>query len=254
MAFDIIGDIAVVEVEGKEDEKNIVGQFRKIHPNVKTVLKKSGEREGEFRTRSLKKLWGDGTETTHIEHGMRFRLDVVTCYFSPRELTERQRIANEVLPKETVMVMFAGVAPFGITIAKKQPRVAKVFCVESNLNCIKYAEENVKLNACKYVVEPILGDARNACKPYFGRCDRVVMPLPREGYKFLPVAISCLKKRGGVIHFYYVGAAGNMFGEAAEIAKSQCARIGRKCKIIGQHNVLPFGPGKYKICLDLEVR
>ncbi len=263
MAFDIIGDIAILEVGEGQDEKKAVEQLRKTYPHLKTILRKSGGREGEFRTRSLKKLWGNGTETTHIEHGMRFKLDVASCYFSPREATERQRVAAEVLPKENVMVMFAGVAPFSIAIAKAQPNVRKVYSVESNSDAARYAEENVKLNACKYVVEPILGDAKDACKPYFGRCDRVVMPLPREGYKFLPIAIACLKPKGGIIHFYYVGttasaardgAAKGMFGEAASIAKDHCRRFGRKCRIIGQRNVLPFGPGKCKVCLDIEVR
>ena len=255
MAFDIIGDIAIVDlIEDKKLEKKTVESLRETHPNVRTVLMKTGGREGEFRTRSMKKLWGDGTETLNLEHGLKFRLDVETCYFSPRELTERQRIAADVSPKETVMVMFAGVAPFGIAIAKKQPKVAKVYSVESNPYCHKYAEENVKLNACKYVVEPILGDVKDVCKPYFGKCDRVIMPLPREGYKFLPVAIACLKKKGGVIHFYYVSGASNMFGEAVEVAKSQCGRMGRKCRILGQHKVLPFGPGKFKVCIDFEVR
>ncbi|MBM3303653.1 MAG: hypothetical protein FJY76_01035, partial [Candidatus Aenigmarchaeota archaeon] len=203
MAFDIIGDIAIVEED--VDEKKTVAELRETYPHLKTILKKTGGREGEFRTRPLKKLWGDGTETTHMEHGMRFRLDVQTCYFSPRESTERQRIAGEVLPKEIVMVMFAGVGPFSIAIAKKQPKVGRVISVESNPECIRYMEENVRLNQCKYVVEPLLGDVGVACKPHFGRCDRVVMPLPREGCKFLPIALACLKPKGGIIHFYYVG-------------------------------------------------
>ena len=251
MAFDIIGDVAILDEDAGKKEAD---SLRKTYPHVKTILKKSGEREGEFRTRKLEKLWGDGTETTHIEHGMRFRLDVATCYFSPRESTERQRIAADVSPREVVMVMFGGVAPFAIAIAKKQPKVARVLSVESNPDCKPYAEENVKLNQCRYVVEPILGDVKDACKPHFGRCDRVLMPLPREGYKFLPIALACLKPRGGMIHFYYVGMAGDMFGEAVKVVKDHCKRFGRKCKITGQHKVLPFGPGKYKVCIDLEVR
>jgi len=130
----------------------------------------------------------------------------------------------------------------------------KVYSVEMNPDAVKYMEENVILNACKYVVEPVLGDVKDACKPYFGRCDRVVMPLPREGYKFLPVALACLKPRGGMIHFYYVGMADNMFKEASEIAKDHCKRFGRRCKILGQHKVLPYGPWKTKVCIDAEVR
>ena len=254
MAFDIVGDIAILELEEGKDRKKAAEDIRELYPHLKTVLNKSSEREGEFRTRSLEKLWGDGTETIHIENAMKFKLDVATCYFSPRELSERQRIASEVSPNETVMVMFAGVGPFSIAIAKRQPKVRKVFSVESNPNAVKFMEENVRLNACKYVVEPVLGDAAEACKPFFGRCDRIVMPLPREGYKFLPIAVYCLKPRGGIIHFYYVGRAEDMFGEASRIAKEQCKRLDKKCKILAQHKVLPFGPGKYKVCIDLEVR
>ncbi len=254
MSFDIIGDIAILELDEEQDEKEAVSHLRKTYPHLKTIMKKSGEREGEFRTRKLAKLWGDGTETEHIEHGMCLRLDVASCYFSPREATERQRIAAEVLAKETVMVMFAGVGPFSIAIAKKQPKVKKVYSVEANSDAVGYMEENVKLNACKYVVEPILGDVKDACKPHYGRCDRVVMPLPREGYKFLPIATACLKPKGGIIHFYYVGHAENMFKEASGTAKEHCRRLGKKCKIIGQRKVLPFGPGKTKVCLDIEVR
>jgi tRNA (guanine37-N1)-methyltransferase len=263
MAFDVIGDIAILDETEKGQQKQAVESLRKTHPHLKTILMKTGGREGEFRTRPLKKLWGDGTETTHLEYGMRFRLDAAKCYFSPRELTERQRVAADVSPKETVMVMFGGVAPFAIAIARKQPKVAKVFSVELNPECLKYAEENIKLNQCRYVVEHITGDVREACKPHFGRCDRVVMPLPAEGHRFLPVALACLKPKGGVIHFYYVGLAAsaanndrsaNMFKEAAEVAKAHCKRAGKKCRILGQHKVLPFGPGKVKVCIDLEIR
>jgi tRNA (guanine37-N1)-methyltransferase len=254
MAFDVIGDIAIVdEIENKKDEKKVADQLRKTHPHLKTVMMKTGGREGDFRTRSLKKLWGDGTETTQVEYGMRFKLDVSTCYFSPRELTERQRIAKEVSPRETVMVMFGGVAPFAIAIARGQPKVSKVISVELNPDCAPYAEENIRMNQCRYVVEHVTGDVAKACRPFFGKCDRVVMPLPREGFKFLPVAAACLKPKGGVIHFYYVSTGESMFKEATEVAKSQISRVGRKVKVVGQHKVLPFGPGKFKICLDLEV-
>jgi tRNA (guanine37-N1)-methyltransferase len=252
MAFDVIGDIAIIELEEGSDEKKEVEKLRATYPHLKTILVKTGEREGEFRTRGLRKLWGNGNETTHIEHGMRFLLDVESCYFSPRELTERQRVASQVGPRENVMVLFAGVGPFSIAIAKKQPKVGKVWSIELNPDCVRYMEENVKLNACKYVVEPILGDVADACKPFYGKCDRVLMPLPREGFKFLPIAMGCLKK-SGVIHFYYVGTGDDPYKEALEVLRSQCKRMGRKCSILGQHKVLPFGPGKTKVCIDAEI-
>ncbi len=251
-SFDIIGDIAILEIpkELEKKEKEIAEVVVKIHPRIKTVCKKSGERFGEFRLRKMKILFGKETETIHKEYGCKFKLDVTKVYFSPRESTERQRIAEQIKPKEKILVMFAGIGPYAIIIAKKQPK-AKVYAIEINPDAYNYMVENIKLNKVEYQVIPILGDVNKECPKYFNFFDRIVMPLPKGAYEFLSLAIKCLKSKG-IIHFYYWGGE-DAFQKAEELIKNECKKLGKKYKILNKRKVLPYGPRTYKICIDFQV-
>ncbi len=220
----------------------------KVHRNVRTVCRKGSERKGELRLRDIVYVAGSRkTETVHAEFGCRYKLDVRKAYFSPRESTERERIAGLVKNGETVMVMFAGVAPFPILIAKRKN--ATVYSVELNKDACNYAKENLHLNRVAARVDVICGDARIKCKPYYGKCDRVVMPLPKQGYMFLDVAFRCLKERG-MVHFYYAGSE-----DEAESHIKSCAKKMKKSIVIKRRvRVLPYSPGKWKLCLDVDVR
>lgn len=253
-SFDIIGDVAIIEIpdEIKKKEKDIARALTSMHPHIRTVLKKTSDRGGEYRLRKFKTLLGRSTETEIKEHGCVFRLDVKKTYFSPRESTERQRIAEGIMPGETVMVMFSGVAPFAIVIAKKQPKVGKVYAVEMNPDAHKSAIENVRINKVGDKVVPICGDVRKECVKFYGKCSRVLMPLPKEGLSFLPTAIKCIK-REGTIHFYYIEMKDNIFKTAIDIVKMECKKLGKKASITGQRKVLPYGPGSFKVCIEFEV-
>jgi tRNA (guanine37-N1)-methyltransferase len=253
--FDIIGDVAIIEIpEELEPKKLVIAKaLTKIQPHIKTVARKLSEREGTFRLRELEILVGKGTETVHKECGCSYKMDVAKVYFSPREATERQRIANHVRPKETVMVFFAGIGPYAIMIAKKQPRVGKVYGIEINPEAVKYMKENVRLNKVQEKVEPVLGDVKKASRPFYGKCDRVVMPLPKEGYKFLGETFSCLKPGGGIIHFYHYSHEENLFQEAESLVKKAAQKAGRGFRIIQRRKVLPYGPRVFKVCLDIKV-
>ncbi len=252
-SFDIVGDIAIADVPEGVNDEDIAKFLKEKHKHLKTIYKKSSERKGKLRLRELKKIWGDGPETIHTEHGCRFKVNVESCYFSPREGTERQRIAEQVKPNETVLVMFAGVGAYAVAIGHKQPGVKKIYAVEINPDCVRYMEENIKMNRLSYKVEPILGDVNDKCKKFYGRCNRVIMPLPKEGYKYLPIALQCLKP-GGKIHFYYIGLGDKLFETAARVVGMECKKLSKKFKILGQKKVLPYSPGAYKICVDFEVK
>ncbi len=220
---------------------------------MKTVCVKEGERGGRLRLRRLRKLAGDGFETVHTEFGCRYRLDVRKAYFSPRESTERKRVADMVKPGETVLVMFSGIAPYGIMIARSQKNVGKVVCIELNRDACRYAEENAALNRGGGRVEVIRGDVGKESKRFTGACDRVVMPAPTEAYKYLDEAVACAKK-GGFVHFYFIGHEDDLFSEAAAIVKESCMEVGRRFKILSRRKVLPYAPRVWKVCLDVEVR
>lgn len=252
--FDIIGDIAVVEFrEGLKGagEREIAMAIKERHPHIKTILKKASSRRGEFRLRDLKVILGGETETTHREHGYSLRMDVKRVYFSSRESTERQRIADQVKSGENVMVMFAGIGPYAIAIAKKQPKT-KVIAIESNPKAVDYMKDNIRINKLGDKIVPVLGDVKTEVRKYYGKCNRVVMPLPKEGYMYLPLAIKCLKP-GGMLHFYYISQERDLFNGAVEIVRKECGKLKRNVRVLRKRKVLPYGPRIWKICLDAKV-
>lgn len=253
--FDILGDIAILEIpeELKHRERDIVDAFLEIHPHVNTIYKKGSDREGGYRLRELKLIHGKEHETDHREHGYTIRLDVRRTYFSPREGTERQRIAGMVKPKENVMVMFAGAGPYAVAIAKKQPKVSKVYAVEWNADAYKYMTENVRINKLGAKVIPVLGDCNIKCTEYFGKCDRVVMPLPKGAYEYLETAVKCLKKKGGSIHYYFHSSE-DALEDIKEMARDDIETFGRKAKSMKVKRAAAYAPGTDKYCLDIEVR
>lgn len=252
-AYDVIGDVAIIEIPEKlEDrEKEIAEAVLAINKHVKTVCKKAGKRKGPLRLRELKVLYGTETRTEHKEHGMTLRLDVEKAYFSPREATERQRIARKVKPGETVLVMFSGIGPFAIAIAKSQPKVEKVYAIELNEYAHTYAQENIRINKLSHKVVPIHGDVKKEAPDFYGVCDRVVMPLPLKAHEFLPQAIKCLKP-GGVVHFYTVVEEKNL-EKARETVEKACKKQDRKFSILDVRKVLLYGPRTWKVCVDFRV-
>ncbi len=208
--FDMIGDLAIIklneELEGKE--KVIAEQLLKLK-QVKTVLKKEGKVDNEFRVRKYKVIGGENTkETLHIEFGCRYKLNIETAYFSPRLGNERERITNQIKDKEKILVMFAGIGPYAIQIAKYKD--ADIWGVEINPEGIKYFRENAKLNKVEKKIKIFEGDVRKIVSEWDEKFDRIIMPLPKDAETFLDVA----KKVSGkntIIHLY-------MFADSKEEA------------------------------------
>lgn len=257
--YDIIGSrekaVAIVEIpeDLKSKEKEIAEQIMNRHKNVKSVLKKVSERKGVFRTRDYELLLGDpDTEVIHKETGCRFRLDPRKVYFSGREGTERLRMAKIVKPKETILVMFSGIGPFPIVIAKKQPKIKKIISIEINPIAFEYMKENIKMNKLEDKIIPVLGDVRKKCRDWFGKCDRVVMPLPHEAHKFLDIAFKCLKPVGGFIHLYLIEGEDEVKERVKEIIKDLKKKTKKEIDF-ETREVLPYAPGVKKYCVDIEI-
>jgi len=257
-SFDLVGDIAILEIpDGLErKERAIADAILKTHPYIKTVCKKAGDRKGRLRTRKLKIIFSkdrkNPTETIHREYGYKIKLDVARVYFSPREGTERQRIAAQAKPGEMAAVLFAGAGPYAIAIGKKQPDIRAVYAVELNKTACRYMEENTKLNGLNYKIIPFCGDAKNIVPKLGIKFDRIVMPLPLEGYKYLPTVLKQLKP-GGMVHFYCVGKKENLFKKPEKIIEKECRKLGIKFRVLNRQKVLPYGPGAYKVCIDFQV-
>ena len=128
-SFNILGNIAIVNFSDKislELKKKFAEQLLLKYPHIKTVLEKSGKFSGRLRKMKTKHLTGEkNKEVLYKENNCVFRFNLDTTYFSPRLSNERKEIASLIKKNEDVLVMFAGVAPYSICIAKNSE--AKVF-------------------------------------------------------------------------------------------------------------------------------
>jgi len=258
-SYDIIGSrekaVAIVEIpeEFEKKEKEIAQQILTRHKNVKSVLKKVSERKGIFRTREFKLLLGDkNTEVVHKESGCLFKVDPRKVYFSGREGTERLRIVNQVKPKETIMLMFAGVGVYGIIIAKKQPQVNKIISIEINPVAFEYMKGNVESNKVEGKFISILGDVREKCRDWYDKCDRIIMPLPHGAESFLSTAHECLKPEGGFIHLYIIEKEENLKKRTEKII-DKIKRETKKEVDFKTNKVLPYSPRTNKYCIDIRL-
>lgn len=258
-SYDVIGSrekaVAIVEIptELRKNEKEIAESILQRHKNVKSVLMKTSERKGTFRIRGFNLLIGErDTEVVHVESGCKFKLDPRKVYFSVREGTERLRISKIVEPGENILVMFGGVGPFPIIIAKKQPQIKKIVAIEINPEAYEYMKKNIAMNRLSDKIIPILGDVKNECKNFYGEFDRVIMPLPHEGLKFLPIAYRCLKPGGGAIHLYLIGREENIMNEVKKMINDFKKKIKRNVKYYIR-KVLPYAPRTNKYSVDIKI-
>jgi tRNA (guanine37-N1)-methyltransferase len=257
-SFDILGSrsgaVAVIEVpdELASYEREIAAAVQAVHKNIKSVLCKDSGREGEYRLRSLRLIAGDpDTEVIHKESGCSFKLDPQVTYFSTRESTERERLAETVRPGEDVLVMFSGVSPIAVCIAKRHPDVT-ITAIEINPGAHGYAVENVKLNKVADRVTPILGDVRDVCLSLNKVFDRVLMPLPKGAHIFLDVAVSMVKP-GGVLHFYHWAPEDDLYSEAQRLVVKAATEAGRRAEFVGGVKVSLYSPRVYKVRIDMVI-
>ena len=182
-SFDTVGSIALIEVPGelRKKQKLIANAVLAQNPAIKSVFKKVGGHKGRFRTQKIVWLAGEKkTETIHKESGVFMKLDVAKCYFSPRLVSERLRIAKLVKKNENVLVLFSGVAPYALILAK-QSFARKIVAIEKNPVAHKYAVENLVLNkipANKLIL--LCGDVKEKIPELKETFDRMIMPLPKS--------------------------------------------------------------------------
>ena len=252
-SFDIIGDIAIIEIpqELKKKEKLIAKTLMKQHKNIKVVVKKSGGHKGAFRLQKYKILTGEKRkETEYKESGVRMKFHIEKTYFSPRFGTERLRIAKQVKKGEDVLIMFSGVAPFCLVIAKNAAPKS-VYGIEINPEAHKYALKNIIMNKFKEQIKLYNGDVRLVAPTLNKKFDRIAMPLPKGGEDFLDVALGAVKKTG-IIHFYDFLHI-DEFNKAKEKVKQACKLAKKKCKILRLVKCGQQSPRVYRICVDFKV-
>lgn len=252
--YDVIGNIAIIKFPKGEKaaaKKRFALRFLKEHKNVSTVLEKSNKFSGRLRTQKTKFIAGDKTkEALYRENDCNFRLNVDGSYFSPRLSSERKEIAHLTKKNENVLVMFGGVAPFAIVIAKHS-EAAKVYSVELGREPSRYALENVKRNKL-HQVTIVQGDVRKVIPKLKVKFDRIVMARPNLADSFLEVAFKAAKPRA-TIH-YYGFYPENERNKLIELIEKEAKKAKRKIKITKVKKAGEVGNRRFRWRVDLKVK
>ncbi len=257
MRVDIVGSrekaVAIISLSKYESRSNAeehAEQLIKQYRHVKSVLLRASPRMGEYRLREYELIAGEqDTEVVHVEYGCKLMLDPRKVYFSPREAHERQLVADMVSSGERVLVMFAGVGPFCIAIAKKR-KASIVVGIEISKVAWEYMVKNIKLNKLSDT-RAILGDVRFIC-PFLRRVfDRVLMPLPLEGELYLDLAVEALRGKGAVSLYGLSKESGE---DLVSRVSKELEKLGVEWDIIGKRKVATYAPRTYKFRVDIEVK
>ncbi|HIQ32498.1 MAG TPA: class I SAM-dependent methyltransferase family protein [Methanothermococcus okinawensis] len=240
LSYDVIGSIVILQISEEVDEdirREIGKNALRLIPSVKTVFRKKGGIEGDYRIRKLELLAGEyNTLTLYKENSYRLWVDVEKVYFSPRLGWERKRIMEMVSPKDVVVDMFCGVGPFSIACR----RAKRVYSIDINPYAIELLKKNIELNRVKDKIVPIWDDVRNV--EVSG--NRVIMNLPKYSHKFIDKALDIVED-GGIIHYYTIAKD---FKGAERVFESRC-----DYEVLGRRVVKSYAPREYVIVLDVKV-
>jgi tRNA (guanine37-N1)-methyltransferase len=256
-SFNILGNIAIVNFSRgtkSADKRKFALEILKRNKFIKTVLEKSGKFSGRLRKMHTKHLAGEkNKEVLYKENNCFFRFNIDRTYFSPRLSNERKEISSFIKKDSEVLVMFAGVAPFSIVIAKNS-KPKKVYSNEINREANKYAELNAEINGVKNKIEFINGDIKKIA-PKLKKADKmfdfIVMPRPNLKESFLEQAFMLSKK--GTKVYYYDFCKADEVNLIVEKIKKQAERFKKKIKILKVKPAGEIAPYKIRVRVDFEV-
>ena len=280
-AYEILGNLAIVNFskETKQKEKKRFAQkILKNNKQVTTILEKTKGFSGRLRKMKTKHLAGEKTkEVLYKENACTFRFNIDKTYFSARLSNERKEIANKIKKNDEVLVMFAGVGPFPIVIAKNS-KAKKVFSNEINREANKYEKLNIELNKVQKKVELLPGDIKKVAEKLCAsllmnakkevthqrregrlcegnrRCPRfdvIVMPRPQLKNSFLEQAFMLSKKATRI--FYYDFCKEGEENLIIEKIKSEAKKFKKKIKILKTKTAGEIAPYKIRLRVDFKV-
>ncbi len=251
-AFDGFGNIAVVKFDKGakiKDKRRFANKLMKDHKSITTVLEKTGKFKGRLRKQQTKHLAGEKTkEALYRENNCVFRFNIDKTYFSPRLSNERKEISQKIKKGDGVLVMFAGVAPYSIVIAKNS-RAKRIYSNEINREANKYGRLNAELNKVKNKIIFLDGDIKKVkLKNKFGV---IVMPRPQLKETFLKEAFRFSKK--GTKIYYYDFCKENEIDMIVNKIKNEAKKVHKKIKILKIKKAGEIAPYKFRVRVDFRV-
>jgi len=199
--FHVVGHVALVQLDSHllEYATKIGEMTLEFDKRVESVGVKVGPTSGITRQPSYILVAGKkDTVTTHIENGVKFRLDPLRLTFSGGNRRERMRLSRLVEDGEYVVDMFSCVGQFALHVAKSAN--VNVTAIEINPEAFQYLGENIKLNGLEQRVTAVLGDCREVHPKR--TANRIIMGYLHDTIDYLPFALETLVEDEGIIHMH----------------------------------------------------
>jgi tRNA wybutosine-synthesizing protein 2 len=247
-----IGEVAVIRFPSHlKAHRKLIGKVYAEVLNCKTVLNDVGGISGRFRTPKVKLLYGSPkTETIHIEHGIRYKLDPQKVMFSSGNMEERIRMATVSNTEEVVVDLFAGIGYFSLPVAVySKPK--KVYACEINPIAYDYLCQNIVLNQVTMRVKPLLGDNRDIAPKNIAH--RVIMGYLDETHTYLPAALDCLHNHTGIIHYHDVSPSELVLQQPMKKIQKIVDSYERSITVLSYRKVKSYAPGVSHGVFDLMI-
>lgn len=268
VGYDSFGNIVVLKFSSdwkQIQKKKFAEDLLRKNKAVKTVLEKTGKFKGRLRKMQTKHLAGEkNKDVIYHENGCVFRFNIDDTYFSSRLSNERAEVAKEIKKGENVLVMFAGVAPYPVVIARNS-QASRVYSNEINKTANKYAELNVERNKLKDKVVLLPGDIKLVAEKIRKglavkkekvpkEFDVIVMPRPQLKDSFLEQAFALSRggKKGTRVYYYdfYKESEKDLL---IEKIKMEAAKAKKKIKILKVKKAGEVAPYTFRFRVDFKV-
>lgn len=222
--FHLVGYVALVHIKNELAEyAEILGQATlEFDDRIESVAIRTGPTTGITRNPDYTLVAGKTqTVTTHVESGVKYRIDPLRLTFSGGNKKERIRTASLVQTGERVLDMFACVGQFAIPMAKNGG--AEVIAIELNPLAYEFLVDNIGLNGVEDRVTAILGDCRE--NHPVRKVDRVVMGYLHDTQSYLRYALESLVEEGGTVHMH-IGLQVQEIGIINKLVETICEKSG----------------------------
>ncbi len=252
--FDVLGNIALVKFSSKAstaEKKRFANKLLHYNKSITTVLEKIRGFKGRLRKQKTHWIAGEKTkEAIYRENSCVFRLNVDFTYFSPRLSNERKEIAGKIKKGERVLVMFAGVAPYSVVIARNS-KASRIYSNEINREANKYGRLNAELNKVKNKIIFLDGDIKRVVQRIKEKFDVIVMPRPQLKDTFLHEAFTLSKK--GTRIFYYDFCKEDEIEDVINKIKSEAKKHNKRIKILKIKKAGEIAPYRYRVRVDFKL-
>lgn len=255
VGFETVGHLAHVNLRPEHDPyKFIIGQvWLDKHPQLRTVVNKTGKIQNQFRTFPMEVLAGETNFLVSVRNnGLRFDFDYSKVYWNSKLSEEHDRLCEKEFHSGDVLLdAFCGVGPFAIRAAKRK---LQVWANDLNPDSVNSLIQNAKLNKIE-IGDGVDGklqtfnlDARefllttlNKIKPQ--NClVHVVMNLPETSISFIDAIVATFPVR---VHCYCFSGRQTVLLRQTEVKERIEHVLGRPLSTIQIYAVRDVAPNKY---------